>query len=362
MTDETHNKPLIIITGSEGMLGTRLRSELSREFQIARLDVDKPEDEQTPDNWFECDLTDDESVKHALTSVRQKFGDRIGSVIHLAAYYDFSGDDSPLYRELTVKGTKRLLDSLRDFTVEQFIFSSSLLAMKPVVDESEKLTEASPVMAEWAYPQSKLEAESMLRAEHGGIPVVILRIAGVYDDDCHSLPISRHIARIYEKRQESYFFPGDKNHGQSYLHLDDLADCVRKTVLARKSLEPYEIFLVGEPDVMSHKDLQNELGELIHGEEWPTVRIPEQIAKAGAWTKNVLSGGDEFIKPWMIDLADDHYPVDISKAERKLEWRPSHRLRDVLPKMVAKLKEDPRSWYQENGLSMPSRAIPVARQ
>src|SRR5690606_40589583 len=135
-----------------------------------------------------------------LDHVRYRYGSQLASVIHLADYYDFSGEPSPLYDELTVEGSRRLLRELRDqdFQVEQFVFSSSLLGMQPEEEEG-RLTESSPTEAEWAYPQSKLRAEQVIQEERGPIPAVILRIAGVYDDQCHSLPVSQQIARIYEK-------------------------------------------------------------------------------------------------------------------------------------------------------------------
>jgi nucleoside-diphosphate-sugar epimerase len=87
-------------------------------------------------------------------------------VIHLAAYYDFSGEPSPLYRTLTVEGTRRLLRALQQFKVEQFVFSSTLLVMKPV-EQDEVNTERSVTENEeemWDYPRSKIEAE---RPDHG---------------------------------------------------------------------------------------------------------------------------------------------------------------------------------------------------
>jgi hypothetical protein len=43
------------------------------------------------------------------------------------------------------------------------------------------------------------------------------------------------------------------------------------------------VFLLAEPDVMSYEELQDQLGRLIHGREWPTIRIPKPVDKAGAW-------------------------------------------------------------------------------
>ncbi|MBW3597639.1 MAG: NAD(P)-dependent oxidoreductase, partial [Planctomycetes bacterium] len=268
-----------------------------------------------------------------------------------------SGEPSPLYEELTVKGSQRLLEQLRDTPaeVEQFIFSSSLLVMKPAEDD-EPLTEQSPTQAEWDYPESKLEAEQTIDQYAGDVPVVILRIAGVYDDFGHSIPIGQQIARIYEKQMESYFFPGDKDSGQSFIHLDDLVSCLVQTIEKRGELGRRERFLIGEEDVMSYEELQDSIGELIHGEEWPTIRIPKAAAKVGAWAKDKMAQDDEgkpFIKPWMIDLADQNYPISVSRAKDRLGWRPKHTLRGTLPKIVAGLQSEPKKWYEEHNLPVP---------
>jgi len=73
------------------------------------------------------DITSVASVEKAFKRIRYAYGKRIASVVHLAAYFDFSGESSPLYPRTTVEGTERLLRALLDFEVEQFIFSSSLL-------------------------------------------------------------------------------------------------------------------------------------------------------------------------------------------------------------------------------------------
>jgi len=98
--------------------------------------------------------------------------------------------------------------------------------------------------------------------------------------------------------------------------------------------------------------LQEELGKHIHGKEWPAIRIPKVAAKAGAWVKDKLSGDEHspFIKPWMVDLADQNYPVSVRQARAKLQWEPKHNLRDTLPEMIGRLHSNPQQWYEENGL------------
>ena len=354
MEAKSEGNPVIIVTGSAGLIGTKCAQAFASGYTVVGMDVKPPEKGNAGADFIECDLTKDESVAQALGAVRAKHSDRIASVIHLAAYYDFSGEPSDMYRKLTVEGTFRLLKKLQEFETEQFVFSSSLLVMEPVKEEDAKLTEVSPLADEpWAYPRSKIEAEQLIRQERGEIPTVILRIAGVYDEDCHSIPIAQQISRIYEKKLESHFFPGDSSHGQAFVHLDDLIACLQRVVGLRQRLNN-ELFLIAEPDVISYAELQDELGKLIHGEEWTTVRIPKVVAKAGAWAQEKIAGEEEtFIKPWMVDLADAHYPVAIGHAREKLNWQPVRTLRDTLPEMIRRLKQDPQQWYRTNNLQSP---------
>ncbi len=355
------DRPLVLITGSSGLIGSRLVETFSRDgYDVVGLDVKRPSALPDGAGFVECDMTDRTSIERALRVVRARWGSRVASVLHLAAYYDFTGAPSPLYRDLTIEGTRSLLRALpHSFdAVEQLVFSSSLLVMQPVEREDQVLTEESPVQGEWAYPESKLAAEQVIRCEHGEVPAVILRIAGVYDDEGHCLPLAQQARRIYERKLESWFFPGDAHHGQPLVHLDDLAELFRRVVERRHRLLPLEVFLVAEPDVMSYGELQERLGELIHGRAWPAIRLPRFAAKAGAWIKNKAAGkgAKSFVKPWMIDLADAHYPVSIDRAVRLLGWRPARRLRDSLPVFVNALLADPVAWYRDLGLEPPSAA------
>jgi hypothetical protein len=56
----------------------------------------------------------------------------------------------------------------------------------------------------------------------------------------------------------------------------------------------------------------------------------------------------------MIDLADDHYALDVTRARTLLGWEPKHSLRVTFPTMVAALKADPAGWYRANKLEPPS--------
>jgi nucleoside-diphosphate-sugar epimerase len=344
----------VIITGGSGLIGTAAAARLAASFDVVGFDVEKPSHAPPGVEGVIVDITSDESVRDGLGHVRERHGDRIASVVHLAVYYDFSGEPSPKYDEITVRGTERLLRALKEFSVEQLVFSSSTLVHAPC-EPGRRIDEDWPLEPKWNYPRSKVRAEELIHAGRGAVPAVILRIAGIYDDRGHSIPIAHQIQRIYKRWLTSRVFPGDTSHGQPYVHLDDLMDALARVVERRRQLPDELTLLIGEPETLSYDELQRELGRLIHGEEWETREIPKAVAKAGAWVQDALPLGEEpFIKPWMIDLADDHLELDITRARTRLGWEPERSLRRTLPRMVAALEADPAGWYRENKLEVPS--------
>ncbi|MDQ3417407.1 MAG: NAD(P)-dependent oxidoreductase [Acidobacteriota bacterium] len=285
-------------------------------------------------------------------------GAHIVSVIHLAAYYDFLGEPSPKYDDITVRGTGRLLHGLHDlgFTVEQFMFSSTMLVHRSG-QPGQFINEGWPLEPMWAYPESKVHTEQLIRAERGDIPAVLLRISGIYDDLCHSIPLAHQIQRIYERQFTSRVYSGSTSHGQSFMHMDDLVDAIALVVERRTALPPELPLLLGEPETLSYDELQHTFSRLIHDEEWETLEVPGSLAplaKAGAWVMEKIPGGDPFIRPWMIDRANDHYALDITRARQVLGWEPKRSLRATLPTMVAALKADPLGFYRENELEPPA--------
>lgn len=352
-------KPLLIITGAAGNLGRSLAAAFEAEYRVVGLDRAGKGDSFP---LVTVDLASDQSVDDALSQVRERFGGRVASVIHLAAYFDFTGEEHPLYRAVNVEGTRRLLRALQSFEVEQFVYSSTILVHAPCRPD-ERIDESWPIEPRWAYPQSKALAEEVIRQEHKAIPFAILRFAGVYDEETAVPTLANQIARIYERDFESYFYSGSPTVGQSMLHREDLLEAFRLAVERRKELPSETEILIGEPEALGYDALQDEIGYLVHGiDDWPTLRLPKPVAALGAWAQEKLEpvvpdaidqGEKPFIKPFMVRLADDHYALDISRAERLLGWRPRHRLKDELPLMIAALKRDPLGWYKKNGLRPP---------
>jgi len=343
---------VILVTGSCGRLGAAIVKQLSSHYHMVGFELLKAFYASANEELVPCDLTSDESVTQALRHVRDFYGKKINSVIHLAAYYSFSKEHSDLYEKITVQGTKRLLHGLRDFEVEQFIFSSTMLVHAPC-QPGQKINEEWPLQPKWAYPKSKVKTEKVIHEERGEIPTVILRISGVYDDECHSIPLSNQIQRIYENQMNAHLFAGDLTHGSDYVHIQDLTDAVTQCVRLRKELPSELVLLIGEGKTLSYGYLQRHISSLLFNKEFQTHSLPKSLAKFGAWIENHTPFmKHEFIQPWMIDLADDHYDLDISRAQLTLSWKPTRSLEKALVTILNMLKHDPMAWYKKNGLHM----------
>lgn len=351
---------IVIVTGSNGRIGDAVMRRFAGRFDdVVGFDRKAPQPAPPGCVYVSADITSDDSVRGGLRTIRDHHGAHVASVIHLAAYYDFFGKPSPKYEEITVRGTGRVLRGLRElgFQVEQFVFSSTMLVHRPV-EPGELLTEDRPLEPTWAYPASKVRTEQLIRDERGDIPAVLLRICGVYDDLGHSVPLAHQIQRINERDLTSRFYSGSTAHGQAFMHMDDLVDAIERVVERRATLPPEIAILLGEPEALSYDELQHTIARLIRGTSTETIAIPSALAplaKVGAWVLDRIPGQEAFVKPWMIDRANDHFALDITRARTLLGWEPKRSLRQTMPKMVAALKADPISWYRENELEPPSK-------
>jgi len=366
------SRPIVLVTGAAGNLGRSVAAALADGYRIVGLDRKAREGKQADGPGgshpiIAVDLGSDASVASALQAFRDAHGGRIASVVHLAAYFDFTGEENPLYQSINVDGTRRLLRALQGFEVGQFLYPSTMLVHAPC-RPGEHIDESQPLAPAWAYPKSKADAEAVLRKEHGHIPSVVLRLAGVYDTQTMVPTMAQQMARIYERDLQSHLYAGSLLVGQSALHRDDMLAGLRLAVDRRAQLPSGCEILVGEADAIGYEVLQDTLGGLMHGAAtWLTLRVPKPLAAAGAWVQgqlepvvpDAIDGGEvPFIRPFMVAMADDHYALDIRRARDLLGWAPRHRLADELPQMVANLKADPAAWYAANRVAAPGWITP----
>lgn len=356
---------VVLITGYGGAIGTAVAARLRKRHRVVGFDRGCNDDAAC----IEADIGSGDSLARACAELRERHGGRIASVIHLAAYFDMSGEPNPLYDKVNVEGTRRLLEALAGFDVEQFVYASTMLVHAPT-EPGKPIDEAAPIDPKWAYPKSKLDAENVVRTRHGDMPILVLRIAGMYSDHCDSATLAQQMQRIDRRSLIGRVFPGDTRHGQAFVHLDDLCDAFALAVERRKQLPPDLTLLIGEPETPSYAQLQDGFAQALLGQPWPAAEIPKSVARTGAWLQDkagdivpdaIDQGEEPFIKPYMVDLADDHFELDIRRAGEALGWQPKHRLAAALPRLVEVMKADREAWYARNRLESPAGVTPRQR-
>lgn len=117
-------KPIILITGASGNIGTELCKQLKSSYTT--IGLDRSESKIT-DESHRCDLTSADSIALAMSKIKADHGSNIAAVVHLAAYFDFTGKPNPMYQKVNVDGTRNLIEGLKEFEVERFIYSSTML-------------------------------------------------------------------------------------------------------------------------------------------------------------------------------------------------------------------------------------------
>jgi nucleoside-diphosphate-sugar epimerase len=342
------DREVILITGVGGLIGTALAERWANDYRVVGLDILDTSPTAPLELYLQVDLSTDEKVREGLDILRRAFGDRIASIVHLASFLDYSGEPSRLYEEVTVRGTARLLRWLEPFDLDQFIFSSTML-IHCACDPGERITEDWPVRPSSDFPRSKRDAEDLIRHWRGDTRVVFARIAGVYTDDCDFVPLARQIRRIRERTDSSHAYPGDPGRGQAVVHLDDLVDALGRMVERRHHLAPEQAILIGEEETVGYGRLQQMIGDLIHGETWETHQVPKAVARSNQGCSRAAEG-DSFIRPWMVDMVDEHYALDTSRASELLGWKASHSLKETLPTIIQRLEADPPGWYRRHDL------------
>lgn len=195
VTSSSQAKEVLVVTGSTGRIGSRLISRLSERYHIVALYFpENPPPKNTGLADYKCvDLTRDDQVEDAFREIREKYGDRIASIVHLAAFYSFKDVGFDLYEKVNVEATRRLLQAAQAFDVQQFVFTSTMLVHKP---SQNPVDEDSPLEPAWDYPKSKSLAERVIKENHEDIPYVILRLAGCYDAEGNCPPLVQHSAEF----------------------------------------------------------------------------------------------------------------------------------------------------------------------
>ena len=153
--DSQTEKPIVVVTGVAGAIGTALARALAPDYTVVGLDLDCS---GAAVDCIEIDLTSGDSVELALRKFRERYGSRIASVIHLVAFFDFTGEDNPLYERSMSRARAACCAPCRISKSSSSSMRARCLSMRPG-KPGEPIDERQPIEPNWAYPKSKAAAE-----------------------------------------------------------------------------------------------------------------------------------------------------------------------------------------------------------
>jgi UDP-glucuronate 4-epimerase len=305
----------VLVTGGAGFIGSHLVEKLlAAGHQPAILD-DFNDFYDPQIKWsniastkkhapvFQIDLRDADAVGSLF------HGEKFDAVMHLAARAGVrpSIAQPQLYYDANVNGTLHLLEAGRTVGLKRFIYasSSSVYGVCKTVPFSEDFHLTQTISP---YAATKIAGEFLCSTYSHlyGMRIVALRFFTVYGPRQRpDLAIHQFTRRILAGEPIEQF--GDGTTRRDYTYIDDIIQGVMAALSYEGTM--FDIFNLGENETVQLKDMIQAVERAV-GKKAKINRLPEQ--------------------PGDVPLTC----ADISKARRLLNYQPTTKLADGLPKFV----------------------------
>jgi len=313
-----------LVSGASGFVGTVLCQRLSSLGCVVRALVRR----QIPG-----DYPWGESVSGDLSSGPWKpnLFANIDTVFHLAgkahALAEVSQEEEE-YRRINTEGTRKLLQASQEAGVKRFVFFSSVKATGEgggVLQD-----EASRLLPETTYGQSKMEAEKLV-IKGGYVPhSVVIRPSMIYG------PTQKgNLPRMIGAVRKGFFPPLPEVHNKrSMIHVNDV---VEAAILAATMQEAAgQTYIVTDGQIYSTRQIYRWICETI-GKPEPRVTTPLTLMRLLAITGDMI--GKARGKRFLFDsdaleklIGSAWYSTE--KIQNELGYSPKHNLRTTLPGIV----------------------------
>lgn len=354
-------EPWIVITGATGFLGGQLVRQMRKEYRIYALGRRTPQQAGIPEGpgieWFQADIGDLDRLQPVFEHIRLHGGAEL--LMHLAAHYDFTGEDSPEYERTNVVGTRNVLELAATLKLRKLFFTSSLAAC-PFPPGLEAVTESTPLVETFPYARSKQRGEELIRAYRDRVPACIIRPAAIFSDWCEYEPLDVFLRTWCSHRWNSRILGGQGQSSIPYLHVEDLLALLIRVVETIDELRPAEVLLASPDGCTSHRELFQAATRAWFGAPRRPLFVSPRLARSGIglreWAGRRI-GRMPFERSWMVGYIDRRLNVDASKTRRHIDWAPNPELAILhrLPRLVENLRKDPERWRALGALRCKSR-------
>lgn len=346
--------PSIVITGASGFVGRALLDDLKDEYRIFAMARRSQYECNAPVHsniaWIRADISDYQSISRAFREVETAGG--ADYLFHLAAYYDFTGQDRPEYRDTNVEGTRYILELAEKLHLKLFVFVSSVAACSfpkrgEVVDESSQPDGDEP------YSWSKREGEALVRQHSDRLPGCIVRMGAIFSDWCEYPPLYMFLNTWLGHSWEASILAGKGESAIPYIHIRDIVSFFRTLLLKHERIRPAQVLVACSKGCTDHEMLFTLATRYFYGTARRAIHMPRFLCGIGLWLKYIwgkILNNVPFERPWMRYYIDRQLNVDNSNTCALLGWdtQPRHVIERRVAFMVDRIKSEPFEWLCRN--------------
>jgi nucleoside-diphosphate-sugar epimerase len=344
----------LVLTGASGFVGRHLLDDLKDDYRIFAIARRSQHDCGAPVHpniaWMRVDIADREGLARTFREIRTAGGAR--ALVHLAAYYDFTGLGHPEYQRTNIDGTRNVLEAARDTGISGFVFGSSVAACAFPRPEG-PVDEKTPPDGDHVYAWSKREGERLVREFSSSMPTRIARFGAIYSDWCEYPPLYVFLRTWLGSSWRSRIVAGHGEMAVPYIHIRDLVAFFRRLLGFPCDPGPTEV-LVASTSGSTPLDHLYRLATLSYfGRPRPPLFVPAPLASMGLLAMDL--GGRAIRRPpferaWMRHYVDKRLEVDNRRTRECLGWTPNPRfqIERRLPFLIERLKSEPFEWLARN--------------
>ena len=213
-------KPSIIVTGSNGLIGSKFVSEAKHDFTIVPADINS---DSNP-----IDITNRSQVFELIESTQPTAVVHFAAFTNVTAAWEQSGDKTGPAYLVNVVGTQNIVEACEQFGVHLIHISTAYVfdgTKKDMYVESD-----TPNPIEW-YGQTKAEAEAIVL--NSDCASTVFRI----DQPFRSDDFARHdvVRRIVKGMLTDSLYPQFTDHFFAPTYIDDFAATLRWAILEKAS-------------------------------------------------------------------------------------------------------------------------------
>ena len=259
----------ILITGSNGYIGSCLRETLEKKFDL--INIDKKKHIFSKKNFINLNLNSPKKI------IKKLENQNIETIIHLAGESTIDNiENKNSYFENNVSATKNLIKISNKLGINKIIFSSTAAVYQ---GNSKLLSEKSKLKPNNIYGSTKLTCEKIIKKEFSKKnksyiifrffnvcgSIIEKKIGEIHQPETHLIPIlvskmiSGNIFNIYGSNYQTK----DGTCIRDYIHIKDLLSAYHKAIKLMKKSNVKETFNLGTGKGFSVLDIVSSSNKII---------------------------------------------------------------------------------------------------